>query len=199
MDALERLRAAIPDAARDIRLRDAVLAAAAAAAGPAVVEDARAAAALMAMNNVYYRFRHMVGKPVYGEKPAGLRMNRLMQPATSRTDFELMALAVSAINGCEMCVRAHEKTVTAGGLTPDRVNDAVRIAATIYAAAVALEAGEPGEGDPSVIEVSAQSAWGRAGAVARARPRLSGSDATAPIPARGAASAPPLPGRGAPG
>jgi len=48
---------------------------------------------------------------------------------------------VSAINGCEMCVRAHEKTVTDGGLTPDHVNDAVRIAATIYAAAVALEAG----------------------------------------------------------
>jgi alkyl hydroperoxide reductase subunit D len=48
---------------------------------------------------------------------------------------------VSAINGCEMCVRAHEKTVTEGGLTPDHVNDAVRIAATICATAVALEAG----------------------------------------------------------
>ena len=104
MDALERLRAAIPDAARDIRLN--------LQAVPAVVEDAKAAAALVAMNNVYYRFRHMVGKPVYREKPAGLRMNRLMQPATTRTDFELMALAVSAINGCEMCVRAHEKAVT---------------------------------------------------------------------------------------
>jgi hypothetical protein len=32
--------------------------------------------------------------------------------------------------------------VTGGGLTADYVNDAVRIAATIYAAAVALEAGE---------------------------------------------------------
>jgi hypothetical protein len=40
-----------------------------------------------------------------------------------------------------MCVRAHEKTVTDGGLTPDHVNDAVRIAATICATAVALEAG----------------------------------------------------------
>ncbi len=188
MDALERLRAAIPDAARDIRLnlqavlrggalsdaqrwgvaaaaavaarhrdlRDAVLAAARAVAGPGVVEDAKAAAALMAMNNVYYRFRHMVGKPVYREQPAGLRMNRLMQPATNRTDFELMALAVSAINGCEMCVRAHEKPVTESGLTPDHVNDAVRIAATVYAAAVALEAGETGARDPSVIEVSVQ-------------------------------------------
>lgn len=108
---------------------------------PARRNAARAAAAVMAMNNVYYRFRHMVGKPIYGEKPAGLRMNRLVQPATNRTDFELMALAVSAINGCEMCVRAHEKTVTDGGLTPDHVNDAVRIAATICATAVALEAG----------------------------------------------------------
>ena len=140
MDALEQLRGAIPDAAKDIRLNlQAVL------RGGALSEAQRwgvaAAAALMAMNNVSYRFRHMVGKPIYGEKPAGLRMNRLMQPATNRTDFELMALAVSAINGCEMCVRAHEKTVTEGGLTPDHVHDAVRIAATIYAAAVALEAG----------------------------------------------------------
>ena len=153
MDALEQLSEVIPDVARDIRLnlqavlrggaltdaqrwgvaaaaavaarhgrlRDAILSTATAAAGPAVVEDAKAAAAIMAMNNVYYRFRHMVGK----------------------TDFELMARAVSAINGCEMCVRAHEKTVTDGGLTPDHVNDAVRIAATVYAAAVALEAGNP--------------------------------------------------------
>ena len=183
MDALEQLRGAIPDAAKDIRLnlqavlrggslsdaqrwgvaaasavaarhtrlREAVLAAALTAAGADVVEDAKAAASLMAMNNVYYLFRHMVGKPIYGEKPAGLRMNRLMQPATNRTDFELMALAVSTINGCEMCVRAHEKTVTDGGLTPDHVNDAVRIAATIYAAAVALEAGA----EAPALEVSA--------------------------------------------
>ncbi len=118
-----------------------------------VANAARAAAALMAMNNVYYRFRHMVGKPVYGEKPAGLRMNRLAQPATNRTDFELMALAVSALNGCEACVRAHEKTVTDAGLTADHVNDAVRIAATIYAAAVALEAGETELAPPPASEV----------------------------------------------
>jgi alkyl hydroperoxide reductase subunit D len=91
----------------------------------------------------------MVGKPIYGEKPAGLRMNRLMQPATTRTDFELMALAVSALNGCEMCVRADEKTLTEGGLTPDHVNDAVRIAATIDA--VALETGA----EAPALEVSA--------------------------------------------
>jgi alkyl hydroperoxide reductase subunit D len=128
-------------AARNPRLRNAVLADAARVVDDATVDDARAAAALMAMNNVYYRFRHMIGKPVYSETPAGLRMNRLVQPATSRIDFELLSIAVSAINGCQMCVRAHEKAVVDGGLTPDHVNDAVRIAATMYAAAVALEMG----------------------------------------------------------
>jgi alkyl hydroperoxide reductase subunit D len=66
-------------------------------------------------------------------------MNRLARPGTNRADFELFSLAVSAINGCEMCIRAHEKAVTDAGLTPEHVNDAVRIAATLYAAAVSLE------------------------------------------------------------
>ena len=175
MEALDALRAAIPDVAKDIRLnvsavmkggalteaqrwgvavasaiaarnprlREAVLADAGRAAPPEVVDDAKAAAAIMAMNNVYYRFRHMVGKPIYSEKPAGLRMNRLVQPATNKVDFELFSLAVSAINGCEMCIRAHEKAVIDGGLTPDHVNDAVRIAVTLQAAAVALEMEAP--------------------------------------------------------
>ena len=66
-------------------------------------------------------------------------MNRLVKPAGSRVDFELVSLAVSAINGCETCVVAHEKVVLEGGLTEDHVHDAVRVAATVNAAAVALE------------------------------------------------------------
>src|SRR5262245_34885126 len=104
-----------------------------------VIEDARAAAALMAMNNVYYRFRHLVGKESYSAKPARLRMNWIGKPMSNKTDFELFCLAVSAINGCETCVRAHENVVTSGGLSEDHVHDAVRIAATIQAAAVSLE------------------------------------------------------------
>lgn len=126
-------------ASRNPRLYDAVIADARAEVGPAVIEDALAAAALMAMNNVYYRFRHLVGKASYAERPARLRMNRLVKPATSKTDFELFSLAVSAVNGCGNCMQAHEKVVTEGGLSEDQVNDAVRIAATMHAAAVALE------------------------------------------------------------
>jgi alkyl hydroperoxide reductase subunit D len=126
-------------ASRNARLRDAVLIDARAAVAPAVVDDALAAAALMAMNNVYYRFRHLVEKPGYTERPARLRMNRLVKPAGSKVDFELFSLAVSAINGCGTCLVAHEKVVTEGGLTEDQVHDAVRIAATIHAAAVSLD------------------------------------------------------------
>ncbi len=71
--------------------------------------------------------------------PARLRMNRLVKPATNKTDFELYSLAVSAINGCEVCIRSHEEIVRTGGLTEDQVHDAIRIAATMHAAAVALE------------------------------------------------------------
>lgn len=103
------------------------------------VEDALAAAALMGMNNVYYRFRHLIGKPVYSEKPARLRMQRIAKPASSRADFELFCLAVSAINACEACLASHEKVVLEGGLSEDNVHDAVRIAATVQAFAVSLE------------------------------------------------------------
>ena len=126
-------------AARSPRLRDALLAEARREVDEAVIEDARAAAAVMAMNNVYYRFRHMVGKPGYSQMPPRLRMQRIAQPATSKLDFELFCLAVSAINACEACVKAHEKVVVEGGLTEEHVHDAVRIAAVVHAAAVGLE------------------------------------------------------------
>lgn len=122
---------------RDRELALALEAAARAEAGETLVEDARAAAALMAMNNVYYRFRHLVGKAEYSQKPPRLRMSRMAQPATNKLDFELFSLAVSAINACETCVQAHEKVLLDGGLTDEHVHDAVRIAATIAATAIA--------------------------------------------------------------
>ena len=126
-------------AARSPRLRDAILLDARTVVGEEVIDDALAAASLMAMNNVYYRFRHTIAKETYAQKPARLRMQRIAKPVTNKADFELFCLAVSAINGCEMCVRSHEDAVIKGGLTEDQVHDAVRIAATVNAAAVAID------------------------------------------------------------
>jgi len=136
-------------ASRNPHLRQVVIAEAETKVPAPVLEDAAAAAALMAMNNVYYRFRHLVGKPAYSEKPARLRMNRMVKPASNKVDFELFSLAVSAINGCGTCMEAHERVVTEGGLSEDQVHDAVRIAATIHAAAVSLEIGAVGLATPS--------------------------------------------------
>ena len=127
-------------ASRNPELSQAIVAEARREAGEAVVDDAVAAVALMSMNNVFYRFRHRIGKEEYADKPARLRMNRLAKPATNKPDFELFSLAVSAINDCETCVRAHEHAVIEAGLTADHVLDAARIASTVHAAAVALEA-----------------------------------------------------------
>ncbi|HSN69366.1 MAG TPA: carboxymuconolactone decarboxylase family protein [Thermoanaerobaculia bacterium] len=126
-------------ASRNAELREAMIAEARARVEEIVVDDAMAAASLMAMNNVYYRFRHMIGKEAYSQKPARLRMQRIAKPATSKADFELFCLAVSAINGCEACVRSHEAVVLEGGITEDQVHDAVRVAATVHAAAVSME------------------------------------------------------------
>jgi lipoyl-dependent peroxiredoxin subunit D len=126
-------------ASRNQKLASAVLSDAQSLIEASVIEDARAAATLMAMNNIYYRFRHMVGKESYSSKPARLRMNWIGRPLGNKVDFELFCLAVSAINGCERCIRSHEEVVVDGDLNEDQVHDVVRIAATINAAAVALE------------------------------------------------------------
>jgi alkyl hydroperoxide reductase subunit D len=102
------------------------------------IEDARIAAVLMAQNNVYFRFRHMVAKPSYQQHHSRLAMSKRNE-VTNKADYELFALAVSAIHGCESCIRHHEQAALELGLGEPQVNDAIRIAAVIHAAAVALE------------------------------------------------------------
>jgi alkyl hydroperoxide reductase subunit D len=92
----------------------------------------------MAMNNVYYRFTHLVGGD-YPNMPARLRMNVMARPGVDKADFELWSLAVSAVNGCGMCMESHEKVVRAAGLTTEQVQAAVRIAATVHAVAATLD------------------------------------------------------------
>jgi alkyl hydroperoxide reductase subunit D len=103
------------------------------------LDDARAAAAIMGMNNVYYRFRSKIGKDSYGQKPARLRMQRIAKPATTKAEFELICLAVSAVNNCETCVKSHERAVLEAGLDEEHVHDAVRVAAVVNGLSFALD------------------------------------------------------------
>ncbi|HVQ10110.1 MAG TPA: carboxymuconolactone decarboxylase family protein [Allosphingosinicella sp.] len=101
----------------------------------AYANAARAAAAVMAMNNVYYRFVHLASNPVYATLPAKLRMNVIGAPGIDKADFELFSLAVSAQNGCGLCIDSHEKVLVQHGVKPDTIQAAARIAAVIKAVA----------------------------------------------------------------
>lgn len=103
------------------------------------LDGARAAAAIMGMNNIYYRFLHLVGNDEYTSMRAGLRMNVMAKPGGDKIDFELASLAVSAINGCGKCLESHEKTLLGHDVSKEAIQSTVRIAAVIHAVAVALE------------------------------------------------------------
>lgn len=95
--------------------------------------EAAGCASLLASNNVFYRFRHFTQKEKYTQIPARIRMQLMAKPVTGKEFFELMSLAVSAVNGCEMCVNAHEDSLIKLGTTEERIFDAVRIASLVTA------------------------------------------------------------------
>ena len=104
------------------------------------VDAAKAAAAIMAMNNVYYRFTHMATSKDYMNMPAKLRMNVIGNPGVDKMDFELWSLAVSAQNGCGMCIDAHEAVLNKSGMSKDHIQAAVRIGAVMNSVASVLNA-----------------------------------------------------------
>jgi alkyl hydroperoxide reductase subunit D len=117
---------------------------------PAALNAARAAAAIMGMNNIYYRFVHLAGGD-YKNMPARLRMNVMANPGVDKVDFELWSLAVSAINGCGMCIGSHEHILRTAGVTAEQIQAAVRIAAVVHAVAAVLD----GEGAAAPLAAAA--------------------------------------------
>ena len=103
------------------------------------LKAAKAAAAIMGMNNIYYRFLHLASNDEYASLPARLRMTIVGSPGIEKADFELFSLAVSAINGCGMCIDSHEKVLNKAGFSSKAIQDAVRIASVMHAVAVVLE------------------------------------------------------------
>jgi alkyl hydroperoxide reductase subunit D len=102
---------------------------------PEVANAARGAAAVMAVNNVYYRFVHLASNPVYGTLPSKLRMNFIGSPGIEKDDFDLFSLAVSVMNGCGMCIDSHERKLQQDGVKAETIQAAARIGAVMTAVA----------------------------------------------------------------
>ena len=103
---------------------------------PEDLAAAKAAASIMAMNNVYYRFLHMVEDDDVTALPAKLRMQVIGKPGIDKVTFEVFCLAVSAIAGCQNCIKSHASELKKVGIAPEGIQSAVRIASVINAAAV---------------------------------------------------------------
>ena len=93
--------------------------------------DAIACASLLAANNVFYRFRHFVDKETYYKRGARIKMNIMAKPKLEKEFFELVSLAVSAANGCELCVKSHEQSLLDMESTEERIFDAIRLTSVI--------------------------------------------------------------------
>lgn len=86
---------------------------------------------LLNVNNVFYRFRHFTKKDYYSQTPAGIKMSVMGNPVMGKELFELMSLAVSALNGCEMCVASHEDSLIKLGTSEARIYEAIRCTAIV--------------------------------------------------------------------
>lgn len=129
-------------ASRNATLTRAIVADAAEHMSDEAIEAAKGAAAVMGMNNIYYRFLHMVADDEYRSMPARLRMNIIGKPGVEKATFELWSLAVSAVNGCSDCIASHEQVVRKAGMSKQSVQAAARIAAVVHAIAGVLDAEE---------------------------------------------------------
>jgi alkyl hydroperoxide reductase subunit D len=105
------------------------------------IEAAKAAATIMAMNNIYYRFVHLVSDKEYLQMPAKLRMNIIGNPGIGKVDFEAYSLAVSAINGCGLCIDSHVKQLVSSKIDKSTIAHTIRIASVINAVAQSLFVG----------------------------------------------------------
>ena len=108
-------------------------------AAAAEIAEVHACVSIMNVNNIFYRFRHFMGGVEYYDKtPAGLRMSVMMNPQIGKGLFELVSLVISAVNGCERCVTAHEHSVKEQGADEPKIYDAIRLGAVIKGLCVTL-------------------------------------------------------------
>lgn len=102
------------------------------------IHAAKSASSIMAMNNIYYRFVHLTEDKTFSTMPAKLRMNVISNPGIPKNDYELICLAISAINGCGLCIDSHTKVLLKHGMSYEGIQSSVRIAAVLNAVAASL-------------------------------------------------------------
>ena len=88
----------------------------------------------MRANNILFRYKHYLEPGDYDRLPARLRFSREITQVLGKEPYELICLAVSAVNGCSACCRAHEQYLRRLDCPPERIFQAVRLASVLSSA-----------------------------------------------------------------
>lgn len=110
------------------------------------LEVVASCATVMTLNNYGFRAKHWLGED-FEDIRFGLRNGVKLAPGVGQADYELWAITVSAVNGCEQCIQAHSRDAQIAGVEKLQVWEAVKIAAVIQTIAQAIAmAQEIGDG-----------------------------------------------------
>ncbi len=96
------------------------------------ITEAKEASGIMGMLNTYYKFKAMLSpesSPDY--QRAGLRMMSLGKPQLGKDRFEMLALAISIINGCPSCIASHELALRKANIEVEKIHDLARLSSVL--------------------------------------------------------------------
>jgi alkyl hydroperoxide reductase subunit D len=99
------------------------------------VNSVKSIVSIMAMNNVWYKYRDAMPSMEMKVGPQKLRVNVMGTYAgLDKLLFESISLCISAVNGCQFCVKSHSQLLIDEGKTKNYVFEIGRIASVILAA-----------------------------------------------------------------
>ncbi|MDK2971051.1 MAG: lipoyl-dependent peroxiredoxin subunit [Candidatus Sumerlaeota bacterium] len=124
--------------------RDAVtfLGAAAREAGvtPQQIADAIGVATVCTLFNSYYKFRHLAQDEAFEAFKAPFNANSFMKTELSPVQTELLNIAISTFNGCDVCVKGHLNKTRALGVSDEQIDETIKVGAIATALAAACGA-----------------------------------------------------------
>ena len=100
--------------------------------GPEFILSVKATVTVMALNNVWYKYRDSMPTTEMKMAPQKMRVNIMANYAgLDKILFESLSLCVSAINGCTFCVKAHSDLLLDNDQTKEYIFNIGRIASLI--------------------------------------------------------------------
>ena len=89
----------------------------------------------MTMNNTWYKYRDAMPSMEMKVGPQKLRVNIMGTHAgLDKLLFESISLCISAVNGCQFCVKAHSQLLIDEGKSKDYILQIGRIASVMVSA-----------------------------------------------------------------